>query len=100
MLLGHWKNIEELEENLNLEELELIIKTARDKERREQVFLAALKGINIDSEVDGETETGEQALERIRKKAAFRTQGLSDDEIATKVEYEEFEELGFEVETD
>lgn len=99
MLLGHWKNIEELEDNLNLDELELIVKSLRDRERREQKFLAALKGINLDDETNGE-ETGEEALERIQKRAQLRAQGLSEDEVERQVEYGELSDMGFEVETD
>jgi hypothetical protein len=47
-LLGHWKNYDELESNLCLEELLLTVKASRDKEDRDKKFLAAINGVDIE----------------------------------------------------
>jgi hypothetical protein len=46
-LLGHWKNYDQLEESLCVEELVAIIDAIRKKEEREKTFLAALQGIDM-----------------------------------------------------
>lgn len=47
-LLGRWKNYDELEECLTFEELTAIINALRDKEARENRFMAAIQGIDLD----------------------------------------------------
>lgn len=47
-MLGHWKNYDELEENLSIEELILTLKASRDREHRERKFLAAMQGVDLD----------------------------------------------------
>ena len=47
-MLGVWKNYEDLEENLCVEELIEILNAVRDREHRERVFLAALQGVDLD----------------------------------------------------
>ena len=46
-MLGHWKNYDELESELCLEELLLTVKASRDKEDRERRFLAAINGVDL-----------------------------------------------------
>jgi hypothetical protein len=52
MLLGIWKNIEELEDALSLPEVEAMLHAMRERENRANRFAAALKGINLDEEED------------------------------------------------
>jgi len=47
-LLGHWKNYDELESNLSLEELMITLNASRDKEYRERKFLAAMQGVDLE----------------------------------------------------
>jgi len=49
-LLGHWKNYDELESNLSLDELMATLNASREREKRERKFLAAIQGIDIDDE--------------------------------------------------
>jgi hypothetical protein len=49
-LLGRWKNYDELEECLTFEELTAIINALREKEARENKFMAAIQGIDLDEE--------------------------------------------------
>ena len=91
MLLGHWKNIAELEDSLCLEELEQILKAARDKERREQVFMAALKGIDLDQSEDNNKERFEEVQKRadaiLQQKSSFEIE--KDDFAGFGIDFEE-----------
>jgi hypothetical protein len=49
-LLGHWKNYDELESNLSIDELMATLKASRDKEHRDKKFLAAINGVDLDKE--------------------------------------------------
>lgn len=87
MLLGIWKNIEELEDSINIDELHMILKAGRDREERQNRFAAALKGINLD---EGKEDEAYAAVER---RAKARLEGRTEEEL-------EFEELGIEVEVE
>lgn len=84
-MLGIWKNVEELEESICLEELELIIKAARDREHRHNKFMAALKGINLD-----ENNDAKERFDAVKRRAEAKRQGKS-------VESLEFAELGLDI---
>jgi len=88
MLLGIWKNIEDLEMNISLDELKVILDAARDRDYRNQRFMAAIQGIDIDK---GAKEDAAEALERVKMRAAARLQGKSVEQL-------EFDELGLDVE--
>jgi len=45
--LGIWKNYDELEDNLSVDELLSTINAARKTERERQRFLAAIQGIDL-----------------------------------------------------
>ncbi len=45
--MGNWKNYDELEENLSLEELLAVLNAQRRQERDKQKFLAALQGVDL-----------------------------------------------------
>jgi hypothetical protein len=47
-LLGHWKNFDELEESLSINELDAILNSMREKEHREMKFMASLQGVDLD----------------------------------------------------
>jgi hypothetical protein len=49
-LLGIWKNYDELESSLCLEELMKVLSTTRELNYEEKKFLAALKGIDLDEQ--------------------------------------------------
>lgn len=80
MLLGIYKSFEELEENLTIEELNLILKADAQKEDRNHRFFAAINGIPWGGGEKGQ-ETGEEAMERIRKEAEAALAGKSVEEI-------------------
>jgi hypothetical protein len=49
-LLGHWKNFDELESNLSLEELTALLEVQRKQVNEHRKFLAAIQGIDLDAE--------------------------------------------------
>lgn len=95
-MLGVWHNVEHLEEVLSLPELEVIIKAARAQEFRNWKFQASMKGVDLpDADDDGERETGEEALERIKRRAALKARGVTDEnEINEKVDRMEIFDVG------
>lgn len=46
-LLGNWKNYDELEENLSVEELVFTLNAYRKQSQEERKFLAALQGVDL-----------------------------------------------------
>lgn len=90
LLLGIWKNVQELEESLNLSELELIVKAARDKEHRHNKFMAAIQGIDIDK---GNADEAKERFERVQRRVRAKQSGKSEDELMLG-------DLGFDVAID
>ena len=78
MLTGNWKNIEELEEVISLDELNLLVNALREKEHRHNRFMAALKGIDID---EGSSESAEERFERAKRRAESKLSGVSEEEL-------------------
>lgn len=91
MLLGNWKNIDELEEALNLHELRLILTAAREKELRTNKFMAALKGIDLDK---ANVEDAEARFKKVQDRVQARLNGQDEntyhmDEMGLEFEVEE-----------
>jgi hypothetical protein len=57
-LLGHWRNYEELEESLSIEELTATLDAIRKREDRDKRFQAALQGVDLDGASKEDTESG------------------------------------------
>lgn len=90
-MLGIWKNIEELEESLSIDELKAIVKASREKEHRANKFAAALKGINID---EGSQNTAKEKFEEVQRRVQAKLYGKSEaalemDELGLDIEIEE-----------
>jgi hypothetical protein len=49
-LLGHWKDYEELEENISMPELTATLKAIYKVENRKNKFIAAMQGVDLDSD--------------------------------------------------
>ena len=90
LTLGPWKNIEELEATLSLEELDAIISASREKEKRLMTFYAAFKGVDLDKETG---EGAEERLRQIERRAKARIAGLSEEEVERAVE-SNFDDFG------
>ena len=46
-MLGHWKNFDELESSLSLEELTALLDFSRKKDNDDKKFMAALQGAEL-----------------------------------------------------
>lgn len=46
--MGHWKNYDELEDSLSVEEVLFTLKAIREKDERDKKFSAAIQGIDLD----------------------------------------------------
>lgn len=90
MLIGKWRNIDELEESLNLDELKLIIEAARERELRNQKFFAAINGIDLDK---AGTKQAEEDFLRVQRRVEARMAGKTEKEV-------ELNEFGFEFEAE
>lgn len=91
-MIGTWKNIEDLEECLTLEELQRIVTKNRKVEDDRARWLAAVNGIQLDTNNNGETP--EEVVERLKRKAeAMKEGGITEEEF-------EFAEFGITIESD
>lgn len=68
-LLGIWKNFEELESSLCIEELMQILSTMRELNFEEKKFTAALQGVDLDGGDDDEVR-GQQEWENLKARVA------------------------------
>lgn len=87
-LLGHWRNYEEMEEQLTLDELRVTLEAKREHEYKQQKFAAALKGVNLDEHTgkDEETLTGDDIKRRVEEKLKGpNAEALEWQEIGIKV---------------
>lgn len=90
MLLGIWTNITHLEDCLSLPELEAILRASREREHRQNKFMAALKGIDLDK---GSQEEAGEAFDRVQRRVNARLYGATEEQI-------EHLELGFDFEVE
>ena len=75
-MLGIWKDFTELEESISMPELTAILEASRDKERREQKFLAALQGVDLDD--DSEETDSVRAFEEVKERIMNRIENVPD----------------------
>jgi hypothetical protein len=96
MLLGIWKNIEDLEDSLNLQELNAILSASREQEYRSNKFAAALKGVDLDKHSAKENQERFDEIERRAhaKLHAMRT-GANVEQTERRIE---LADLGFDLE--
>lgn len=66
-----------MEETLTLNELYLLAGAGREREYKDQKFLAALKGIDLDEEQNSETQA---SFEEVQRKAEAALAGKSEEE--------------------
>lgn len=79
MLTGMFKNFEELEESLTVEELLELVKGRSDEEYRGFRFAASLKGIDLDEEHRKEQGS---SFDQIKARAEARLAGKSEEEMS------------------
>ena len=78
-LLGIWKNFDELESSISIEELMQVLSITRDLDYEEKKFSAALQGIDLDSQSgkNNEEVKGQQEWENM--KARVFSRGATSD---------------------
>lgn len=74
-MLGHWKNYDDLESSLSLDELMVTLNAIRDKDHRDKKFLAAMQGVDID---EGQEEI--EDVTSLNNKRVAATEGFGIDE--------------------
>ena len=85
MLIGVWKNVEELEECLCLAELKLILDSRRDEQMRIMKFQAQLKGIDLDK---ADTEEAQRKFREVQDRVNAKLAGMSSQQY-------EYDQMGF-----
>ena len=83
-MIGHWRNFDELEENLSLAELEAILDAERKRQHGINKFNASLKGIDLDAAAKSDKE---DPFERAKAKAEARARGMTEEQY-------EFDDMG------
>lgn len=58
--MGHWKNYDDLESSLCVEELLKTIKAIHERENRNNKFQAAIQGIDLEDSKESVTEYNEE----------------------------------------
>ena len=79
MLLGIWRNVEDLEDALSLPELETILTAARKEKESERKFMAAIQGIDLEK---GNADDAKERFESIKRRVAARKSGKSEEQLA------------------
>jgi hypothetical protein len=71
-LLGIWKNFDELETSISIEELMQILSITRELDYEEKKFLAALQGVNLDEQTGKENgkPKGQKEWEDLKARVA------------------------------
>jgi hypothetical protein len=80
---GAWKNFDDLEENLCLQEINILLETARERKDQELSFLAMLQGIDLDKHRQKQGKTFEDLQEEARAKVL----GVSAEMVALSEDF-------------
>ena len=75
--LGNWKNFNEMEDSISLEELIHLLDASREKENRFRKFYAAFKGVDLENQTN-EEEVSDFAKTRMAADAAMA--GMSEEQ--------------------
>lgn len=88
--MGHWRNVEDLELCLSLPELEAILRASRKREERQNKFLAALQGIDLDQHNQTDAQ---EAFDRVQRRVQSKLSGATEAQL----EHNDFG-FGFDIE--
>jgi hypothetical protein len=84
MLLGIWKNYEELENSVSLPELTSILVAKHDKDQQDRKFFAALQGVDLDKESGSSDEPrGQKEWEDLKARVFSRGQVTDSNDVAS-----------------
>ncbi len=75
-LLGIWKDYDELESSLSMQELSAILDAKRDADYQEKKFLAAIQGVDLDAQ-SGKKE--EDPWEAMKARVASKLSGIENN---------------------
>jgi hypothetical protein len=82
-LLGIWKNYDELESSISIQELMSVIASKRELDYQEKKFLAALQGVNLDeaSEKEDGKQRGQKEWEDLKARVFSRGQTNDSNDV-------------------
>jgi hypothetical protein len=83
MLLGIWKNYEELEDSVSLPELTSILVAKHDKDQQNRKFLAALQGVDLDKETGSSETKGQKEWEDLKARVFSKGQVTDSSDVAS-----------------
>jgi hypothetical protein len=75
-LLGKWKNFDELESSLSIDELMAMIEALRKREERERIFSAAINGVDLEDNSNGGDVTDLQKGQTAQEEGFGINEGL------------------------
>jgi hypothetical protein len=70
-LLGHWKNFDDLESSLSIDELIAAMEASRKKEDRDRKFFAAINGVDLEEELKSSGDVAELMNTRVASQEGF-----------------------------
>ena len=79
MLLGNWKNFDDLEDSLSYPELVAMVEAQREKEKRNMKFQAAMQGIDLDKD-----KQEDDPVERVKRNLRAKQEGLNPEVLKMK----------------
>lgn len=97
-MLGHWKDYDELESSLSMQELIATLGAMHEKENRHNKFLAAIQGIDL-SDSTPTPQNGSDAplsLAEVTARAERRLGGSEDSAYALEFGISSDDGLGYE----
>jgi hypothetical protein len=75
-MTGNWKNLEEMESNLNIFELNMVLEVSHRRRLEDQRFAAALKGIKLGG------EDYQEVFDRKKREAQAKVRGTTEEELS------------------
>jgi hypothetical protein len=80
-LLGIWKNFDELESSISIEELMQILSITRELDYEEKKFSAALQGVDLDGATGDGKERGQKEWEDLKARVYSRGATSDSDDV-------------------
>ena len=94
LLIGPWKNVEDVEESLCIEEVDAILKAHYEELDADRRFLAALKGIDLG---ENQQDTASK-FDEVKARAEARILNVSVEELKTRHSIAEYDDFGLDYE--
>lgn len=77
MLLGNWKNFDDLEEHISYPELSAMVEAQRERDKRNMKFQAALQGVDLDKD----EAQAEDIVEVMKREIRAEQMGIDADRL-------------------